>query len=53
MSKNTITRAPNSSMYEIQVAEIYATAGKSFSRLAELTARLHKIQDPDNAAKAR
>jgi len=34
------------------VAEIYATAGKSFSRLAELTARLHKIQDPDNAAKA-
>ncbi|XP_063675167.1 uncharacterized protein LOC134811922 isoform X2 [Bolinopsis microptera] len=35
------------------VAEIYATAGKSFSRLAELTARLHKIQDPDNAAKAR
>ena len=40
-------------MYQIQVAEIYATAGKSFSRLAELTARLHKIQDPDNAAKAR
>jgi len=32
-----------------QVAEIYSTAGKAFSRLAELTARLHTPQDTDNS----
>lgn len=35
-----------------QVAEIYSTAGKAFSRLAELTARLHTPQDTDTVNKA-
>eukprot|EP00116_Pleurobrachia_bachei_P001911 sb/3462173/ len=35
------------------VAEIYATAGKSFSKLAELTARLHKLPDSEVGGKNR